>query len=141
MGSGPNGLAAAVSLARAGYDVHVLEASSSIGGGVRTAGLTLPGVRHDVGSAVHPAARSSPFFRAFGLSERIEWITPEASYAQPLDGGLVEHVAEPGEHAAQAANARAVLVQAVRHVFEHPGAGLVEVVRGTADDAHDEVAG
>ena len=87
VGSGPNGLAAAVSLARAGYDVHVLEASSAIGGGVRTAGLTLPGVRHDVGSAVHPAARSSPFFRAFGLGERIEWITPEASYAQPLDGG------------------------------------------------------
>ncbi|MDZ8276777.1 NAD(P)/FAD-dependent oxidoreductase [Microbacterium aquimaris] len=87
VGSGPNGLAAAVSLARAGYDVRVLEAHSAIGGGVRTAGLTLPGFHHDVGSAVHPAARSSPFFRAFGLSERIDWITPEASYAHPLDGG------------------------------------------------------
>ncbi|MDZ8200186.1 NAD(P)/FAD-dependent oxidoreductase [Microbacterium sp. SSW1-59] len=87
VGSGPNGLAAAVSLARAGYDVRVVEAFHAIGGGVRTAGLTLPGFRHDVGSAVHPAARSSLFFRAFGLSERIEWITPEASYAQPLDDG------------------------------------------------------
>ena len=75
-------------------------------------------------------------------SARTELPTPlGVEHAQPLDGGLVEHVAEPGEHAAQAANARAVLVQAVRHVFEHPGAGLVEVVRGTADDAHDEVAG
>ena len=62
-------------------------------------------------------------------------------HAQPLDGRLVENVAEPGEHAAQAAHACAVLVQAVRHVFEHAGAGLVEAVRGTADDARDEVAG
>ena len=87
VGSGPNGLAAAVALARAGYDVRVLEASTTIGGGVRTAELTLPGFHHDVGSAVHPAALSSPFFRAFGLRERIAWITPEVSYAQPLDGG------------------------------------------------------
>jgi phytoene dehydrogenase-like protein len=87
VGSGPNGLAAAVALARAGYQVQVLEASSTVGGGVRTAELTLPGFRHDVGSAVHPAALSSPFFRAFGLRERIEWISPEISYASPLEGG------------------------------------------------------
>lgn len=87
VGSGPNGLAAAVSLARVGYDVRVLEASDSIGGGVRTLELTLPGFRHDVCSAIHPAALSSPFFRAFGLRERIEWIVPDVSYAQPLDGG------------------------------------------------------
>ncbi|MET0829700.1 MAG: NAD(P)/FAD-dependent oxidoreductase [Microbacterium sp.] len=87
IGSGPNGLAAAVTLARAGHEVRVLEASATIGGGVRSAELTLPGFGHDVGSAVHPAALSSPFFRAFGLRERIEWIAPEASYAQPLDGG------------------------------------------------------
>ena len=87
IGSGPNGLAAAVALARAGYEVRVLEASATIGGGVRTAELTLPGFRHDVGSAVHPAALSSPFFRAFGLRDRIEWVSPEVSYAQPLDGG------------------------------------------------------
>ncbi|WP_137843038.1 NAD(P)/FAD-dependent oxidoreductase [Microbacterium sp. 2FI] len=87
VGSGPNGLAAAVALARAGYAVRVLEAADTPGGGVRTAELTLPGFRHDVCSAVHPAALTSPFFRAFGLRERIEWIVPEASYAQPLDGG------------------------------------------------------
>nr|BFF10242.1 hypothetical protein GCM10025699_15450 [Microbacterium flavescens] len=87
VGSGPNGLSAAVALARAGYEVQVLEASATVGGGVRSAELTLPGFVHDVCSAVHPAALSSPFFRAFGLGERIEWIRPDASYAQPLDGG------------------------------------------------------
>ena len=87
IGSGPNGLAAAVALARAGYDVRALEASDTIGGGVRTQESTLPGFRHDVCSAVHPAAIASPFFQAFGLTERIEWIRPEISYAHPLDGG------------------------------------------------------
>ncbi|WP_341946043.1 NAD(P)/FAD-dependent oxidoreductase [Microbacterium sp. LWH11-1.2] len=87
IGAGPNGLAAAVALGRAGYDVHVLEASDTVGGGIRTQESTLPGFRHDVCSAVHPAAVSSPFFRAFGLAERIEWIHPEISYAHPLDGG------------------------------------------------------
>ena len=87
VGSGPNGLAAAVALARAGHDVPVLEAADTIGGGTRTAESTLPGFRHDVCSAVHPAAITSSFFRAFGLDERIGWIVPDASYAQPLDGG------------------------------------------------------
>lgn len=87
IGSGPNGLAAAVALARAGYEVQVLEAAATVGGGVRTAALTLPGFRHDVGSAVHPAALSSPFLRAFGIAHKVGWIHPLASYAQPLDGG------------------------------------------------------
>lgn len=86
VGSGPNGLAAAVSLARAGYEVRVVEASDIPGGGVRTLPLTEPGFRHDVCSAVHPAALSSPFFRAFGL-DRIDWIVPDASFAHPLDDG------------------------------------------------------
>ncbi|RZS68169.1 phytoene dehydrogenase-like protein [Agromyces ramosus] len=87
VGSGPNGLVAAVVAARAGLSVRLLEAESSIGGGVRSAGLTLPGFRHDVCSAVHPAALASPVFRKLGLLDRIEWIVPEASYAHPLDGG------------------------------------------------------
>ncbi|MGN8025218.1 phytoene desaturase family protein [Microbacterium sp. 22242] len=86
IGSGPNGLAAAVSLARAGYAVEVLEAAETIGGGVRSAASTLPGFVHDVCSAIHPAAYSSSFFRAFG-ADRINWIVPEAAYAHPLDGG------------------------------------------------------
>lgn len=87
IGSGPNGLAAAVSLARAGYGVRVLEAADTVGGGVRTVPAALSGFRYDVCSAVHPAALASPFFQAFGLAERIEWIHPEISYAHPLDGG------------------------------------------------------
>ncbi|WP_417554492.1 phytoene desaturase family protein [Microbacterium sp.] len=87
IGSGPNGLAAAVALARAGYRVEVLEAASTVGGGVRTLPGPLPGFAFDVCSAVHPVVTSSPFFRAFGISERVDWITPEISYAHPLDGG------------------------------------------------------
>lgn len=87
IGSGPNGLAAGVALARTGYEVRVLEAADTIGGGLRTQEGTLPGFRHDVCSAVHPAAVSSPFFRAFRLDERIEWIRPDISFAHPLDGG------------------------------------------------------
>ncbi|UWF77942.1 MULTISPECIES: phytoene desaturase family protein [Microbacterium] len=87
IGSGPNGLAAAVSLARAGYDVEVLEAAATIGGGVRTLEGPLPGFHHDVCSAVHPATLASPFFQAFGIAERIDWVRPEISYAHPLDGG------------------------------------------------------
>ena len=87
VGSGPNGLAAAVTLARAGLVVRVYEGADTIGGGARTAELTLPGFAHDVCSAVHPMAFSSPFFRDFGLTDRVELISPEISYGQPLEGG------------------------------------------------------
>jgi len=87
VGSGPNGLVAAVLAARAGLSVRLLEAGSSIGGGVRSAELTLPGFIHDVCSAVHPAALASPVFRKLGLLDRLEWVVPEVSYAHPLDGG------------------------------------------------------
>ena len=87
VGSGPNGLAAAVTLARAGLAVHVVERADTIGGGVRTAELTLPGFHHDVGSAVHPMALASGFFRRFELERRIELVVPELSYGHPLDGG------------------------------------------------------
>ncbi|MGV8977941.1 MAG: phytoene desaturase family protein [Cellulomonas sp.] len=89
VGSGPGGLAAAVTLARAGLSVLVVEAQDTIGGGARTLDLGLAdGVVHDLCSAVHPLALASPFLRAFGLEERgVELLAPEASYAQPLDGG------------------------------------------------------
>lgn len=79
-------MAAAVTLARAGLSVTVREANSTIGGGARTAELTIPGFHHDVGSAIHPMALASPFFREFGLRDRIDLAVPDISYAQPLDG-------------------------------------------------------
>ena len=77
IGAGPNGLAAAVTLARAGVPVEVYERASFLGGGTRTAEITLPGFRHDICSAVHPIALVSPFFRRFGLTERLEFHHPE----------------------------------------------------------------
>lgn len=85
VGSGPNGLAAAVTLARAGVNVTVFEAATQIGGGVRTAEWVLPGVRHDVCAAIHPLALISPFFREFELTQRVRVVTPAASFAQ-VDG-------------------------------------------------------
>jgi phytoene dehydrogenase-like protein len=88
VGAGPNGLAAAITLAQAGWSVEVREAADTIGGGSRTDALTLPGFRHDVCSAVHPTALVSPFLRALDLeSEGLEWIHAPTALAHPLDDG------------------------------------------------------
>src|SRR3954462_6743247 len=88
IGSGPNGLAAAVTLARAGRSVVVLEAKETIGGGSRTEELTLPGFRHDVCSAIHPMGLVSPFFQALPLAEHgLEWRESRSAIAHPLDDG------------------------------------------------------
>src|SRR5947209_2870760 len=88
IGSGPNGLAAAIQLARNGIAVEVREAASLPGGGARSGELTLPGFVHDYGSAVHPLAVSSPFFAGLSLAGHgLEWIFPEAHVAHPLDDG------------------------------------------------------
>src|SRR5436189_644882 len=88
VGSGPNGLAAAITLARAGCSVLVCEAKTTIGGGARSAELTLPGFVHDVCSAVHPLAAGSPFFKTLPLERfGLEWIQPEIPLAHPLDDG------------------------------------------------------
>jgi phytoene dehydrogenase-like protein len=88
VGSGPNGLAAAVTLARAGLSVEVYEGADTPGGGCRTAELTLPGFRHDVCSAVHPLLISSPFFRDIDLEARgVRLCMPKIPFAHPLEGG------------------------------------------------------
>jgi phytoene dehydrogenase-like protein len=88
IGSGPNGLAAAITLAQAGQKVLVLEGKDTIGGGTRTAEITLPGFHHDICSAIHPLGVASPFFRYLPLSDfGLEWRYPPVSLAHPLDDG------------------------------------------------------
>ena len=88
VGSGPNGLAAAIALAREGRSVLVLEAAEKFGGGVRSEALTLHGFVHDVCSAIHPLGYGSPFFRTLSLSDHgLEWVHPPAAVAHPLDDG------------------------------------------------------
>jgi phytoene dehydrogenase-like protein len=86
VGSGPNGLAAALTVARAGRSVLVIEGAEEPGGGCRTAALTLPGYRHDLCSAIHPMAAASPFFRELPLADHgLEWVESPAAVAHPLD--------------------------------------------------------
>jgi phytoene dehydrogenase-like protein len=88
VGAGPNGLAAAVRLARHGVDVEVLEAADIIGGGTRTSELTVPGVLHDHCSAFHPMGVGSPYLRTLGLDRHgLRWCWPEIDCAHPLDSG------------------------------------------------------
>jgi phytoene dehydrogenase-like protein len=85
IGSGPNGLAAAITLARAGLEVEVHEAKEQLGGGLRSAELTLPGFVHDICASIHPLGAASPVFRTLELD--VDWIHPEAPAAHPLDDG------------------------------------------------------
>ena len=88
VGSGPNGLAAGIRLAQAGCSVLLIEGNETIGGGARTAELTLPGFLHDTCSAIHPLASGSPFFQTLPLAKYgLEWIQPEFPLAHPLDDG------------------------------------------------------
>ncbi len=93
VGAGPNGLVAAITLARAGWRVTVLESAATPGGGMRSAELTLPGVLHDICSAIHPLALGSPVFRELAASDRtladhgLEWVHSDVALAHPLDDG------------------------------------------------------
>jgi phytoene dehydrogenase-like protein len=98
VGSGPNGLAAAITLCRARRSVLLIEAKATVGGGLRSADLTLPGFHHDVCSAVHPMGVASPFFKSINLSSLgVEWTYSPAPLAHPLDDGsavVLEHSIE-----------------------------------------------
>ena len=103
IGSGPNGLAAAIALAQKGLSVLIVEAADEIGGGTRSAELTLPGFVHDVCSAIHPLTIASPFFQTLPLEKfGLEFIQPPASLAHPLDDGtavlLKKSIAETAKH-------------------------------------------
>lgn len=140
VGSGPNGLAAAVTLARCGLSVHVYEGASTLGGGARTAELTLPGFMHDVCSAVHPLALASGFFRQFRLHERIELAVPELSYGHPLDGGraglawrdLDRTVEGLGRDGTAYRRLMAPLVERADRVAQFTGGSLLQVPRHPA---------
>ncbi|MBI4524052.1 MAG: NAD(P)/FAD-dependent oxidoreductase [Deltaproteobacteria bacterium] len=138
IGSGPNGLAAAIVLAEAGWSVIVYEAEPTYGGGARSAELTLPGFVHDLCSAVHPLALSSPFFRKLPLSRYgLKWIQPPVPLAHPLDDGsavLLERSFEKtGAHLAEDGKAyRRLLGSAVRN-WEHLISDLLGPARLPSD--------
>jgi phytoene dehydrogenase-like protein len=126
VGAGPNGLAAAVTLARAGLAVRVIEGAATPGGGCRTQELTLPGFRHDVCSAVHPLAAASPFFQRLDLAALgVTLRTPKVAFAHPLDGGraawLVNSVEETagvlGEDGASYQRLLGPLVREAPHIL------------------------
>ncbi|MEO7015291.1 MAG: NAD(P)/FAD-dependent oxidoreductase [Leifsonia sp.] len=137
IGSGPNGLAAAVTLARAGLAVRVYERNSTAGGGMRTEPITLPGFRHDICSAVHPLAFASGFFRRFGIEKRIPFVVPTASYGHPLDGGRAALAYHDFDRTVDAlgrdgAAWRALLAPLVAHsdeVAEFTGSQVLQVPR------------
>ncbi|HYH91516.1 MAG TPA: NAD(P)/FAD-dependent oxidoreductase [Candidatus Saccharimonadales bacterium] len=116
VGAGPNGLAAAITLARAGRSVHVIEGAATIGGGTRTQELTLPGFRHDVCATVVPLTLASPFFRSIDLARHgLRILEPDAPVAHPLDGGRVTVLER--SVAATAAGLSAVDGRAWRRLF------------------------
>lgn len=139
VGAGPNGLAAAITLARAGRSVRIYEAAPVIGGGMRSAELTLPGFTHDVCATVHALARVSPLLRTLPLADHgLELIQPAAPFAHPLDDGSAVVVQQSLDAIGDALSAgdarryRALLAPFVEHVeplmdallgplsFDHP---------------------
>ena len=124
VGSGPNGLAAAIVLAQRGIKTLLLEAEETIGGGTRTAELTLPGFRHDVCSAVHPMAQVSPFFRTLPLADHgLGWAHAPFAFAHPLDDGT--------------AAALAISIEATAARLGADGAAYERLMRPLASHAYD----
>ena len=126
VGSGPNGLAGALTLARAGHRVVVYEGAAALGGGCRTAELTLPGFRHDVCSAVHPLVLASPFFRSVDLAGRgVRMLAPAVAFAHPLDGGRAAAVRGSVE---DTAGSLGVDAKAYRRLFDPLVPGISKVL-------------
>jgi len=125
VGSGPNGLACAVALARAGVEVTVLEAAATIGGGTRSAELTVPGVIHDVCSAGQPMAAASPFFRELDLERHgLAWRWAEVDLAHPFDDGSAATMVRSIERTAAGLGEDG---PAWRQLFESPAAHFDEI--------------
>jgi phytoene dehydrogenase-like protein len=156
VGAGPNGLVAALTLARAGVSVEVLEAADEPGGGCRTAELTLPGFRHDVCSAVHPLLLASPAFRDIDLAARgVRLLTPAVAFAHPLDGSRAVSVGDSVEDTARTLGSDAsayrrtfgplvrdidkilpAFLGSMRSVPDHPVAASAFAVRGLGSARH-----
>jgi phytoene dehydrogenase-like protein len=131
VGSGPNGLAAAITLAREGRSVLVLEAAETVGGGVRSAELTRPGFVHDVCSAIHPLAKASPFLRELPLAEHgLTLIDPPAPLAHPLDDGTAVMLERSVEETAAGLGADSEAYRAVMGLFVDRSANLVPFLLG-----------
>lgn len=129
IGSGPNGLAAAVRLAQADKSVAVYEAEPTIGGGARSAELTLPGFVHDVCSAVHPMAISSPFFRTLPLDRfGLRWIQPDAPLAHPFDDGTAAVLVRSLDESAAQFGEDADAVRSLIHPLVNSWENLAETV-------------
>ena len=123
VGSGPNGFAAGILAQRAGLSTLILEAEAKVGGGARSEELTLPGFVHDIGSAIHPMAVASPYFRTLPLHEfGLEWVHPDAPLAHPLDGGravtLEQSVADTAAQLGEDLEAYVRLMQPVVHQWD-----------------------
>ena len=137
VGAGPNGLVAAMTLAAAGLQVELVERNDRVGGGLSSAELTLPGYLHDVCSAVHPGALASPFFRAWGLTEKVPFVIPEVSFAHPLEGrpaalahrSLATTTVELGEDGPAWRSLLGPLVRHADGVRDFTGSPLVRVPR------------
>jgi phytoene dehydrogenase-like protein len=120
VGAGPNGLAAAIMLARAGLTVSVYEGQATIGGGARTAELTLPGYLHDVCSAIHPLALASPFFRTLPLDQHgVVWYDPDYELAHPFDDGSAALIAHSFEVTGASLGADADAYRRLMEPFAH----------------------
>jgi len=131
VGSGPNGLAAAITLAQAGRSVVVVEAADTIGGGVRSAELTLPGFVHDVCSAIHPLARASPCFAELPLAEHgLELVDSPAAMAHPLDDGTAVMLERSVEETAAGLGLDGEAYRAVMGLFVDRSANLVPFLLG-----------